>query len=286
MSAPTRPASSARRAGSVAKATAKRHAAELLKYRLARPLRASRRPGALVVLHTARCGSTVLTRLLDQHPRIHSDGEMYLPVLPDRAGDPLAADFDPIDYLERRLPRSGSRWFLFDVQFDHIERMGRDLEDYLRSARAIGVTRIVVLRRSNLLRKITSNLLAQQRGRWHLPKGANEPARTVDVPDGPFMIDGITTTLLGHLDRVDGWYDRARQLDVGVEIIELTYEADIMADPLVGYRRVLEFVGLPHHPAAVPTERLNTRPLGDVLGNHAEVASWLAGSRYEWMLDE
>jgi LPS sulfotransferase NodH len=268
-----------------------RKAPDAIRYRIVRPLAAHRRLGAVVMLHTARCGSTVLARLLGQHPSIHDDGEIYLPVLDGFADRHTSSEIDRVDavaYTRARLSRSGRRWYLYDAQFDHIDYLHGDLISYLDEIAAIGVSKIVVLRRANVMRKVTSTLMAQRRGCWHVPAGASSPAIDVAVPEGSFVIDGMSGTLLEHLDRVTKWYDMAGSFvaDVGADSLFLDYEADLMQDPQVGYQRVVEFLGLPPHRVEVTTQRLNTRPLSEVLTNHAEVTRWLDDTTHSWMLAE
>ena len=46
-----------------------------LQHHVIGPLNAWRRPGGFAIFHVGRCGSTVLTDLLGQHPDVHNDGE-------------------------------------------------------------------------------------------------------------------------------------------------------------------------------------------------------------------
>ena len=111
--------------------------------RLVGPLTQSRRPGAVAVFHVGRCGSTVLTDLLAQHRDIHSDGETYVRVIEAaRAAGTLEdlGEGDPVGYVARRLKRSGRHWFLYDLKFDHVIRLGASIEAYLAGIEAIGVS--------------------------------------------------------------------------------------------------------------------------------------------------
>lgn len=243
------------------------------------------------MLHTARCGSTVLARMLGQHRAVHDDGELYLATFErfDELGTtPNEAVFDAVDHLRSRLSRSGRRWYVFDVQFDHIARLHGDPASYLSGLHEIGVSKIIVLRRLNLLRKVTSTLMAQRRGRWDVPVGAPTESFEVEVPRGSFVADGMSGTLIEHLDRSSRWYETADELLAGlaVDVLWLDYETHLMNDPALGYRMVLDFLGLPFQGVDVTIQRLNTRPLSEVLVNHDEVTVWLSGSPYEWMLSE
>lgn len=252
------------------------------------PLCARRRPGALAVFHVGRCGSTVLTDLLGQHPAIRSDGETYVRVLEaaKEAGiAPGACGVDPVHYVSRRMRRSGDRWFMYDLKFDHVARMGMPLGNYVAGIESAGVSHLVVLRRENLLRKLVSGIMAVGRGSYHsTDPAAVRPLRvTIDV-DAASM-DGHVDTLANHFDRVHAQYEAFRRVTAGRAVLELVYERDIVGDPRAAYTLACGFLGLEVAPVDVRLQRLNPFALEDVVDNLDEVESALAGTSHAWMLE-
>lgn len=67
---------------------------------------------------------------------------------------------------------------------------------------------------------------------------------------------------------------------------QVHWDGNAIADPLTGYRAVLDFVGLDCHEAQVHFGKTNPFALRDMLENFDEVASALAGTEYEWMAHE
>ena len=69
--------------------------------------------------------------------------------------------------------------------------------------------------------------------------------------------------------------------------IQLTYEADIGLDPIVAYRKVCEFHSLrPFDDVKVSYSKTTPFELGRMIENFDELANYLQGSGYEWMLEE
>jgi hypothetical protein len=67
--------------------------------------------------------------------------------------------------------------------------------------------------------------------------------------------------------------------------LHLSYEEDIVADPLRAYSRVCEFVGI--EPAAPRVDLVRTNPFSydAILDNVDEVRAVLKDTKYAWMLD-
>ena len=254
------------------------------------PVLSGRRPGGLAIFHIGRCGSTVLTDLLDQHPRVYWDGETYVRVfqalkakgqLPYRE-----SGFDPVAYIGGRLTRSGSRWFGYDLKFYHLEDLATPLPDYVRGVADLGVEQIISLQRRNYLRKVVSTLAARQRGTYHLRGGSSNDLVRVNVEVEDLAIETSRRPLLAHMDHWDAAYAALRECTRPSRLLELTFEEDIERDPMLGYRKVCEFLDLAPAPVDLRLGRSNPFPLRSMIANYDEVRAHLRGTDREWMLDD
>ena len=111
-----------------------------MSHRLIGPVTSRWRPGGVAMFHTGRCGSTVLSDLLDQHPRVYWDGETYGRVIEGikRSGRQRSeVDFDSVGYVAARLKRSGRNWFGFDLKFSHVTEFGMEIPEYLDAVRDV-----------------------------------------------------------------------------------------------------------------------------------------------------
>lgn len=254
-------------------------------HRLLGPALSRWRPGAVAVFHIGRCGSTVLTDLLDQHPGVYWDGETYGRVIADikRSGRSRAeVEFDPVQYVVRRLPRSGHRWYGFDLKFSHVTEFGLAVADYVDAARSAGVTHFVILRRNNYVRHAISGINGGRRGKYHHRDGAPEPLAPIALPLQAVNVDLYRSSLIEHFERWDRLYNEV-ELHLGENALTITYEHDIAPDPQVGYSKVQNFLGLPPYSPRVRLRRSNPEPLGDLITNLDELRQYLTGTPYAWM---
>ena len=275
--------SAVRRYGSASLRTTQR----AVQTRIVGPLTARGRLGAAAMFHIGRCGSTVLMDLLNQHPKIGSDGEPYNRVAKDmdrRGVDPHSSGLDPADHIHRRFGRVGARWYLYSLKFNQVTQFDRELDRYLADIESRGVNRLVVLDRSNLLRKVVSGLRARANGQFQSsdPDAVRPDKVRVDVD--AVAMEGETHSLIGQFERWNREYERFDRLIGDRPVLRLNYEADILDDPRVAYEKVVTHLGLDPHPVDVRLQRLNPFALEDVVENLDDVGRALADTPYAWML--
>jgi hypothetical protein len=259
-----------------------------LSHRVVGPLLSRWRPGSVALIHIGSCGSTVVSDLVGQHPRVYWDGETYGRVIEQIKRHGLSrgqVDFDPVAYVAARQGRSGRRWYGFDLKFSHVTEFGLTLEDYLAGLHAAGVTALVGLRRRNYLRRVVSGINGGRRGRYHHRGEAPLPLEPVMLPLDDLVVDLYRSSMLDHFQRWDRLYDQLSDLG-GPSILWLTYEEHVADDPTVAYRMVQDHLGLEPHTPRVRLSRSNPEPLGDLVANLDDVADHLAGTPYAWMVEQ
>lgn len=260
-----------------------------VRHRLVGPATARWRPGAVAMFHIGRCGSTVLTELVEQHPRVYWDGETYDRVFRElkRQGvDRRTSGFLPVEYVLDRLERSGSRWFGFDLKPYHSTEFGVPIEDYIAGLRAGGVDHFVRLERRNYLRKAVSTVNGARRDSYHRRKGERVGLSPLHLDPTDVFLDVYPGSLLEHFERYDDWYRRFDHSTAGARVLRLSYEDHIETDPRVAAAEVLRFLDLEPGALEVTLRRMNPEPLHELLSNYDEVASYLDGTPYAWMPED
>lgn len=271
----------------------RRYVARLAKFTLAPILS----PGKICMFHIGRTGSSVLADLLQQHPDVHWDGELYhrLIVAEDtRSGATVTQEsafrYDPLTTVTRVMRYAGWDWYGFEVKPYHLvwtEYGWTDegLARFVDALRDVGFASFIVLDRRNRLRKLVSSAVAHARGR--------SVYRTDEEPELVRVRLGVEQIGFGRLRRMGlvellAGYDRDLETlkHLLPEALHLTYEDHIEADPLIAYRAVCDFLGLHPVDVTVRHRKATPYPLEDVLENYEEVGERLAGTSYEWMLDE
>ena len=123
-------------------------------------------PEGVFMFHQGRCGSTVLSRLLDGHPRLTAFGEIFeTPFQRGRLPAPAAT------MLRAKRTQAFPGRAVVEAKFlecQHPALLGVGLEDLVALLKTCGYRRFIVLDRRNYLKKIASSA-AGSRPRPPLP---------------------------------------------------------------------------------------------------------------------
>jgi rhamnosyltransferase subunit B len=251
------------------------------------------------MIHAGRCGSTLLGLLLDNHPKIAWDGELFVGhwgEFEKRArerGENTSTRWnsskyypnDPIRYIQSCAEVFPSRQYGFSIKLFHLEFLNLAIEDYLQRVTELGFVHNVVLERKNLLRVVVSALVAEAKGVYHLWRQKSE-LRPIHLDVNNVEIDSQARPLLDFLATYEQQYRALATASGAHHTLWLVYEEDIAKDPLRAYRRCCEFLEVDPHPVSIPAARTTPFPLSEVLMNFDEVAASLKGTRFEWMLSD
>jgi len=255
-----------------------------------------------VVVASARSGSGWLLTLLNAHPQLRFHGELF-----NLEHAPRAALHDPRGYLQaqltadRRVRVVGFKLLYHHARLAYLNDFLREMDGGRQAAvdwrcefprrpvrraaaprlaatwsmlRQGGETRIIHLRRRNLLRQALSHarLMAASRAQW---------AGRAPRPESPVELDArrLVQRFERHgraAQRIDAFFRASPRLD-------LTYEA-LVADVEGECARLFAFLGVAPRPSAAPAAPRDT-DLRRAIANYAAVARALAGTRWEALLD-
>ena len=228
--------------------------------------------------------------LLNQRPDVCWDGEIYY-----RHGDHESAASIPgfvckegERILRSRMPLAGRRFYGFEVQTHLLNPFEGVLPEYLELLEHHGFTHFAVLERRNYLRKTLSSLIALSTGRYYQPNSEKPGLKPVCLDMDNIAIKGDKKPLFSYFEEWDHQYS---VLDGALanyqNVLRLTYEDDIVADPRKGYRLVCDFLDLkPYEKVSIRDQRANPFTLQEMIINYDEVRSAFEGTRFEWMLHE
>lgn len=235
--------------------------------------------------HHGRCGSTVLGRILNQHPGIRWNGELYEDYA--EAGIARPNFRDDLKYAQLECGRKLPGFELKGLPSQHLPTLGVSLGQFLETIREYGFSHCVFLDRRNTLRKLISVQIVDQglRKSYHMSDKETALAGRLRIDLQRVRIQGKHAPLLDMIRHIDEETEAARER-VGeyFDFLPLYYEEHIEADPLVAYRKILSHLDLPHHDAQVTLKRINVRTLQELIENYREVEDLLVGTKYEWML--
>lgn len=250
------------------------------------PLSSRHSMGCIAMCHLGRSGSTVLGDLLDQHPDIFWDGEIYLSeyyqCLYSQRKNPV---FDPFTLFEKRRHRGGKAYYGFESKTTDQGFMNCSVDDFIRGLTERNVKKFILLRRSNLLRIAASFQLAYKKRAFHVWKHERPQMQTIQLLEINRGM-GIKRPLLEQLHQWAAELQRLETAFKGHDLLELNYEKDIETNPLIALRKVTDFLQLP--PLDNPSINLNKAtpfPLRDFVEDIDEVITVLRGTPFEHLID-
>ena len=122
------------------------------------------------------------------------------------------------------------------------------------------------------------------RGQYHDRSGRLASLPPLHLEPEQVDVDLYQGSLLEHFERWDALYRQMAELDG--EVLWLTYEDHIEADPLVAYRLCEEHLGLVPHQPLVRLRRTNPEPLERAPREPGGDPRVPPATPYEWMIDE
>jgi hypothetical protein len=243
----------------------------------------------MLMFHFGRSGSTVLADLLDQNPEVTWQGEyirkFYAPL--DRRGlEKVHLPVDADRLLLDVMAGTPTPYFGCEAKFFHLEQLGISLPAYLESLHRQKFTHFIVLERKNYIRKIASSLVARKRRRYRQPPDAPAELTKIAIHPHRVRIDRTALPLVELLESYSRGFEELQTLLKGSNVLNMTYEDDLLKDPAAGYQKACAYWGLTPVPVKVHYGRSNPFPLEAVIKNYDEVVAALKGTRYEWMMTD
>jgi hypothetical protein len=148
------------------------------------------------------------------------------------------------------------------------------------------VDHFILLERQNYLRKIVSSVVAEKIGKYHLRTDSNPELVRVKIEIDELDLDYDRKPLLDHLRGFRDDILNCQRLMNDRRFLKLTYEHDIMPDPVKTSVRVSKFLGVPPITGIIRYHRSTPFPLRDIILNVPEVEAALAGTEFAWMLKD
>jgi hypothetical protein len=226
--------------------------------------------------HIGRCGSTVVGDLLRQDGRIIWGSEILEPY----SKKVEAKNLQRIAWkcAKRRIKYeqlvAGRRIFGFEMKIWHLKRLGVNPQTALNFLKQNKYEKHILLERRNYLRVIVSGFVGAATSKWHSKIGEKSVSAKIHLN----MKD-----VNEHLQIFTQFYDEMKKL-LPETCLLLTYEEDILHDPIIAYRKVANYLGLLPRSVVVKFQKTNPEDLHKIVFNFREVAEYLKGTKYEWML--
>jgi len=255
---------------------------------LRRFLNSPSRVGNIALFTAGRCGGTLLGHLLNQHPAVNWGGEVF-----HRASKKYrhysCFTHSPLRILKLKMYSHRCQYFGFEtkalssLQLRKSE-LNMDLSDYINGLSGIGFNRFFILKRENYLRRVACATLSRQTGIWDLTTKKKVPFKAVKINVNEYRYGSMTASLINHFKYLDNYYKTLDELLDSSNVMHLSYEKDLELDPLSGFEKVCDYLGICPIKVSVNFQKTDPFSLRELISNYGEVEAMLKGSEYEWML--
>lgn len=228
-----------------------------------------RRFRRFIVMSRSRTGSNLLMSLLNSHPNIHAEGELFSRLNGKPLTRVLARTFSRQAFF---VKAKGFKIFYYHPQDDPSGEIWNALA-------AMDDLHVIHLKRRNVLRTLVSRKLAGLEGRWRSDPGNRQHSSTdVSVSfDVPELEQGFRETRAWEQAGEERFHDHS--------VLTLEYES--MLDRLEETScQVLSFLGVQPQPLMSPLQKQHTRSLRDMVVNYDDLKLAFAGTEWQSFFDE
>ena len=240
----------------------------------------------IIMLHTGRCGSTVLGDTIHQNPKVSWEGEPFEPFM-----NPKNKLNDFYDVFRNSRKRKIAPISLFAIK--HLNQLhlndcclGMSKKELIESLKQLKNTRFILLERKNYLKRALSAEVARNKKQWHAKKTDTYIKEKVNIKTNKFQTGHDFHSLIELFDSMSESYSEIKHQLQNENFLELTYEDDILENPINAYKKVCKFLDIPQQNVGVKLKKTNPYPLKDLIKNYDEVHEYLKPTKYGWMLDD
>lgn len=239
----------------------------------------------VAMLHSGRCGSTVLGDQLNQHSHIFWSGEPFKRKKRDKN---ISREIFISKTLKKDESLAVSKVYInatqiLDTQHLNPDAINMDVYEYCQFLKSIGYKKFIVIDRSNHLRRAIS----MQRGRisneWHTKKRVDSLDKIRIDPNKFLVGENKTSSLVDYFDSIENQYQQLKKALENEDALFLNYEKDIEENPKAAYQMVCDFLGVKMEEATINYKKTNPFHVKNLIENFEEIKHALKGSKYEWM---
>lgn len=228
-----------------------------------------------LIFSQSRSGSTLLKELINSHPSITCEGEIFT-----TTDGYLDSSFFckvwrklpyPFVYYRRFLASSGV--FGFTLFIYHIPSIGRIMRNLCRLG-----WKIIYLERENIIHQSLSNIIAMETNNWHRKEG--QP-----IVDNKFQIP-VNRFLKVVKNRIR-WHKKETEILRSIPHLKITYEADLMHQYnwQESLNKIFNYLGKDVHPVQSNLKRTYSKAYSNIVDNYDELMDALKDEELSYLLD-
>ena len=225
---------------------------------------------AFIIVARSRTGSTLLEKLLNNHPNIQCEGEL-LNNLSGRKPEKIINSF--FSKKNKQTYAAGYKVFYYhpnDGSSEEIWNIHLNKKNL----------KIIHLKRENILRTVLSKKIADKTKQWSIKNSSKrisiEDKRiTLSIPES-----------IEEFEKTRNWENEFDRKFINHEMLEVNYE-ELTSDPKSQLYKIFSFLNVdPKYDLNVPLKKQNSEPLSKILINYPQVKADLEKTKWKEFLCE
>ncbi|EPE93726.1 sulfotransferase [Rhizobium grahamii] len=233
-----------------------------------------------VILGMPRSGTHYLEALLNQHPEVHSSGELLNTFDEDWSDKDrlLLPDRELLEYAYRSLPRIDKNLLRIGCKIN--EPQFEERPGFFDELAGWPGLRVIFLKRRNTLESLRSLVQARQSGKWLKLRSIHDAA---PPPSVRLRIEDCEI----YFQKAEQFLSKVRASFAPSNLLVIDYE-DLISDTNACLSQVLKFMGLAPLQRVLETaiERQETRPLERSIQNYDELRLHFQDGPYSKFFDD
>lgn len=262
---------------------------KLGKYSILGSLFNKKRIANVCMFHLGRCGSTVISNMLNQNGDIYWDGEIFENY---RKYKLIEQKFisNPLGILKIRINKQNTRYYGFEIkpyveQHLNAKLLNVPLTKLINVLTALKVNKFIVIKRENYLKQLISFEMARLNKRHHYKIDEKTPSKKINLPIDNIQLGFSTKTLYETLVYYDSIYKSLESQLIDKDVLYISYEKDIEQDPNIAYRKIVNFLKIDYIQPKITIKKINKKSVKESLLNYEEVRKKLENTSYDYMLN-
>ncbi|MHA7943008.1 hypothetical protein ACJOV8_008040 [Formosa sp. 3Alg 14/1] len=252
-----------------------------------------KKPKGVAMFHFGRCGSTVVSELLNQHPSIKWDNELFQII---KMGKPKLFDVnyekDMFKVLVNRYSRTREEFYGFETKAIKEAHLGSsylnlEFQTYLDELIDLGFNKFIILKRRNYLKQVFSIARGIENKQFHFKNKENLKGKKINFDPQKVVYGNMQEDILKVFNRIEERYELLEKTlkEKGVEYLEIYYEDHIEEDPNLAYQLICDYIdALPHNKVEIKQKKISGHSILDEMIEPELVMNHLRNTQYEWML--
>jgi len=229
-----------------------------------------------IIFGQSRSGSTLLINLLNCHPEMKADMEIFNHLT-------LFPKIKPLQHLFRYYPlpcanywswKSKKAVYGFKLFFFQVTKPEKFLAQLARNN-----WKFIHIHRDNVWQIALSNIIAMKTNHWHRHKGNETTPETITIKP---------EHLLNELKTRTQWKTKEFVLIKPYEHLSINYEQDLKNNNnwQATAEKIFNFLGLENHPVTSTMKTTYQKPYSDVIENYDELTRLLKDSEFAYLLPQ